>query len=65
LGGLIIFCLGVIGIYLAKMFLEIKQRPYTVIRKIYDREARGHNGSRNTERFLSAGWNNGHGTARE
>ena len=27
LGGLIIFCIGVIGIYLAKVFTEVKQRP--------------------------------------
>lgn len=35
LGGLITFCLGVIGIYLSKIFTETKQRPYTIIRKIY------------------------------
>jgi putative glycosyltransferase len=35
LGGLTIFCLGVIGIYLSKVFMETKQRPYTVIRDIY------------------------------
>jgi len=32
LGGLIIFCVGVIGMYLAKIFTEVKQRPYTIIR---------------------------------
>lgn len=37
LGGLTIFCLGVIGIYLSKIFMETKQRPYTVIRQIYER----------------------------
>jgi len=26
----------VIGIYLSKIFIESKQRPYTVIRKIYE-----------------------------
>lgn len=36
-GGLTIFCLGVIGIYLSKIFMETKQRPYTVIRQFYDR----------------------------
>lgn len=35
LGGLIIFFLGVIGIYLAKIFIEVKQRPYGSIRSIY------------------------------
>lgn len=37
LGGLTIFCLGIIGIYLAKVFSETKQRPYTIVRKIYER----------------------------
>jgi putative glycosyltransferase len=32
LGGLTIFCLGVIGIYLSKVFMEVKDRPYTVVR---------------------------------
>ncbi|HLK88483.1 MAG TPA: glycosyltransferase family 2 protein [Polyangia bacterium] len=35
LGGLTLFCLGVIGIYLSKVFVETKRRPYTVIREIY------------------------------
>ncbi|MCA9412290.1 MAG: glycosyltransferase family 2 protein [Candidatus Omnitrophica bacterium] len=39
LGGLTIFCLGVIGIYLSKIFVETKQRPYTLIRHIYDSES--------------------------
>lgn len=37
LGGINIMCLGVIGIYLSKIFIETKQRPYTIIRKIYER----------------------------
>lgn len=37
LGGLMICCLGVIGIYLSKIFSETKQRPYTVVRQIYGR----------------------------
>jgi putative glycosyltransferase len=37
LGGLIIFCLGVIGIYLSKIFMETKKRPSTIIEKIFDR----------------------------
>ncbi len=36
LGGLTIFCLGVIGIYLSKMFIEVKQRPYTIIKEVYE-----------------------------
>jgi putative glycosyltransferase len=39
LGGITIFCVGLIGIYLSKMFMEVKQRPYTIIREIYEREA--------------------------
>lgn len=33
--GLIIFFIGVVGIYVAKVFSEVKQRPYTIIRHIY------------------------------
>lgn len=36
LGGLTIFCIGIIGIYLSKIFIETKQRPYTIIRAIYE-----------------------------
>lgn len=35
LGGIIISFLGVIGIYLSKIFLELKQRPYAIIQEIY------------------------------
>lgn len=35
LGGLIILFMGIVGIYLSKMFVEIKQRPYTIIRHHY------------------------------
>lgn len=37
LGGLVISFIGVIGIYLAKIFSETKRRPYTTIRHIYGR----------------------------
>lgn len=36
LGGLIIFFLGIIGIYLSKIFVEVKQRPYAIVREIYE-----------------------------
>lgn len=36
LGGLIIFVLGVIAIYLSVIFTEVKNRPYTIVRQIYD-----------------------------
>jgi putative glycosyltransferase len=35
LGGLTVFCLGVIGVYLAKVFSESKRRPFTVVRAEY------------------------------
>jgi putative glycosyltransferase len=37
LGGLTLLCLGILGIYLAKVFTETKQRPYTIIRQIIGR----------------------------
>lgn len=39
LGGVMIFCVGVLGIYLAKVFTETKERPYTIIRQIYETES--------------------------
>jgi putative glycosyltransferase len=38
--GLIIFFLGVQGIYLSKIFSEVKQRPYGIIRHIYRNESK-------------------------
>jgi putative glycosyltransferase len=38
LGGLTIFCVGVVGVYVAKVFTETKDRPYTVVRHEYDSE---------------------------
>jgi putative glycosyltransferase len=35
LGGMIISFIGLIGIYLSKIFSESKQRPYTIVRNIY------------------------------
>jgi putative glycosyltransferase len=37
LGGLILFSLGVIGIYLAKVFSEVKRRPFTITRSVHGR----------------------------
>jgi putative glycosyltransferase len=37
IGGLNILFLGVIGIYLSKIFTETKQRPYTIVRMVYGR----------------------------
>ena len=36
LGGLTLFSIGIVGVYLAKVFTETKNRPYTVIRAEYD-----------------------------
>lgn len=35
LGGTTIFCLGVIGMYVSKVFMETKDRPYTIVRASY------------------------------
>jgi putative glycosyltransferase len=37
LGGLVISFVGIIGIYLSKIFSETKQRPYTIVREIHGR----------------------------
>ena len=35
LGGITILCIGLIGIYISKIFIETKNRPYTIIKKIH------------------------------
>jgi putative glycosyltransferase len=35
LGGMIIAFVGVVGIYLAKIYSETKRRPYTIVRRVY------------------------------
>lgn len=37
LGGTIISFIGIIGIYLAKVFSEAKQRPYTIVKRVYEK----------------------------
>lgn len=37
-GGMIILFLGIIGIYLAEIFTEVKNRPLTIVRKIHKME---------------------------
>ncbi len=39
LGGLTLFSIGIVGIYVAKVFIETKHRPYTIVRQLYDRTA--------------------------
>lgn len=41
LSGLTFCCLGVIGMYLSKIFIETKNRPYTIIRQVYERSDGG------------------------
>jgi putative glycosyltransferase len=36
LGGLTLFCLGIVAIYLSKVFKETKHRPYTIVRHLYE-----------------------------
>jgi putative glycosyltransferase len=38
IGGMIFLVLGIFGIYLSKIFLEIKSRPLTLIKEIYKKE---------------------------
>lgn len=38
IGGMIISFIGVVGIYLSKIFSETKQRPYTIVRQIYAKQ---------------------------
>lgn len=35
IGGIIIFCIGTIGLYLSRIFLEVKSRPRSIVRNIY------------------------------
>jgi putative glycosyltransferase len=39
MGGIIIFCLGVIGIYISRIFVETKNRPYVIVRRVHQRAA--------------------------
>lgn len=43
--GLIILFLGVVGIYLSKIFIEVKHRPYSIVREVYSHhpDTRGEN----------------------
>jgi putative glycosyltransferase len=37
-GGLIIFSIGVVGLYISRIFIETKGRPYTVVRRVHGAE---------------------------
>ncbi|MBI2841614.1 MAG: glycosyltransferase family 2 protein [Acidobacteria bacterium] len=38
LSGLVISFIGVVGIYLSKIFSETKRRPYTIVRRVYGKQ---------------------------
>jgi len=38
LGGMVISFIGIVGIYLSKIFSETKQRPYTIVRHVYTKQ---------------------------
>lgn len=38
IGGIIIFSLGIIGIYLSKIFIQVKSRPKILVKKIYSKK---------------------------
>jgi putative glycosyltransferase len=38
LGGMVISFIGVVGIYLSKIFTETKRRPYTIVRQVYAKQ---------------------------
>ena len=38
LGGLAIFCIGVVGLYISRIFIETKKRPYTIIRNFHKKK---------------------------
>ncbi len=39
IGSMIMSFIGVVGIYLAKVLSEVKQRPYTIVREVHGRDA--------------------------
>ena len=40
LGGMIISFIGIVGVYLSKIFSEVKRRPYTIVRHVYEQQPR-------------------------
>ncbi len=41
LGGLILIALGIIGLYVSRIFIETKHRPYVIIRNIHSAQNKG------------------------
>ena len=44
-GGAILLSIGIVGIYIAKIFIETKGRPYTIIKEIHSKESHGYESS--------------------
>jgi len=42
LGGLNILFVGVVGLYISKIYTEVKKRPYTIVRDVFQREVDRH-----------------------
>lgn len=38
IGGIVIFSLGVVGVYVSKIYAEVKQRPYTIVKQIFQQK---------------------------
>lgn len=38
IGGILIFCVGIIGVYVSRIFIETKHRPYTIVRSVHPRD---------------------------
>jgi putative glycosyltransferase len=52
LAGITIFCIGLIGIYLAKVFQEVKERPLSIIREFYEHPIQNKSSSSEVLDFL-------------
>jgi putative glycosyltransferase len=39
LGGMISAFIGVVGIYLSKIYSETKRRPYTIVRSVFGKQS--------------------------
>lgn len=42
IGGVLIFCVGIIGLYVSRIFIETKHRPYTIVRQVHRRRPEEH-----------------------
>jgi len=36
LGGLILLCIGIVGLYISRIFIETKNRPYVIVRTVFE-----------------------------